>query len=766
MSTEQLNMNTGTPAAMDAFYFALDGGVIRAKEVNAKCIRMSVAEALGLPRIVSLELGYEKDPAVVKAAIQASQLRELTVWSVKDRKAYLAPPDFLSRFGVVGLDVKAKSAIIEVLKKEVHPAFNTLGALRLKATWLPQLDGVVMVIGGQHKTTQVALAIALDAGLVTAKGTCKSWEPELDCPEIPDGYDGWLNLANLALNGVKVEEGWCPPEWHDQVRVANGRDFWVSLRTDLNIYKTHVSPANAQFWPTDAKGEYLKRWVNQIEEVIRAKAKSSNPSEVAASIGKLVKPFGAVADLLDVASKVGAFPKSTEKLVENMFSAALLRLVADGPISLMGFAYIFPGRGLRPGEVILPRDMLARAELLRKFEKKQPVHVEIWRNPVLPGLDNEGRSPSVGRFQVVGVTAGYDVYLNPEDVRQMGGDYDGDRVSVSLSKPFGLKDLSPVPVPVKKVKTSDSSCDTLSKLGGLSSHLGEAFNMAANVEDNLGGAGSIGVWGWAAVQTCVVTQKHVAELQLDGQHFTTGQPNPGQIKLTWEKLRAALQYQAAKLGSSVEPSPAMEAWRFLRKVSKALSTATVVLSRIPRLSGGFLAEPLRLAALSVKIKPAQIQVCADDEFFDYILDALRARKAECQPSEIVPINADKVKELLARLDQAQAKGAEELSEVDNDWGFRSFYREWSKLMIVCDEFNRLHYMIRLLVTVRERRKSIWYFLRILGADYMLVRAIGREAEKPLNEVYRPNSFDLSSRDVESQEEEDEELQELMARLGI
>ena len=54
-----------TPAAMDAFYFALDGGVIRAKEVNAKCIRMSVAEALGLPRIVSLELGYEKDPAVV-----------------------------------------------------------------------------------------------------------------------------------------------------------------------------------------------------------------------------------------------------------------------------------------------------------------------------------------------------------------------------------------------------------------------------------------------------------------------------------------------------------------------------------------------------------------------------------------------------------------------------------------------------------------------------------------------------------------------------
>jgi hypothetical protein len=50
---------------------------------------------------------------------------------------------------------------------------------------------------------------------------------------------------------------------------------------------------------------------------------------------------------------------------------------------------------------------------------------------------------------------------------------------------------------------------------------------------------------------------------------------------------------------------------------------------------------------------------------------------------------------------------------------------------------------------------------------MLVRAIGREAEKPLSEVYRPSSFDLSSRDVESREaEEDDELEELKARLGI
>jgi hypothetical protein len=350
----------------------------------------------------------------------------------------------------------------------------------------------------------------------------------------------------------------------------------------------------------------------------------------------------------------------------------------------------------------------------------------------------------------------------------MGGDFDGDRVSVHLSKPFGLRELSPVPNPVKKVKTGDSSREALSRLGGLSSHLGEAFNLAANAEDNLNGSGSVGVMGWLAVQACVVAQKHIVEAEIDGQIFTTGRPNPGQVSLTWEKLHSMLQYRATQLGSSIKPSSAMEAWRFLRGVSKALATATVVLSRIPRGLQGFMAEPLRLGSLSAKIKPAQIQVCADEEFYNYILAALKARKAECPPSEVVPINAEKVRELLARLDQAQAKGAEELPEVDNDWGFRSFYREWSKLMLVCDDYSRLHYMIRLLVTCRERRKSLWYILRILGADYMLVRAIGREADKPLNEVYRPNSFDLSSRDVESQEveEEDEELAELRAKLGI
>jgi hypothetical protein len=759
--------NLGTPAATGSFYFVLDGGIIKPKEVNAKCIRMSVAEALGLPRIISLELGYEKDPAAVQAAIRGSILRELTVWSVKDRKAYLAPPDFLARFGVGDADIKAKSVLVEVLKKEVHPAFNTLGELRLKPTWLPHLDGVVMVIRGRStKTSQIAVAVISEAGLVTAKGTCKPWEHQLDCPEIPEGYDGWLNLVNFALNGVKVEEGWCPPEWHDQARLANGRDFWVSLQTELNIYKGHISPAIAQFWPSNAKAEYLKRWIEQIEEVIKAKAKSSTPSEVAASIGRLVKPFGAVADLLDVASRVGAFPKSAESMVENLFSAALLRLIADGPVSLMGFAYIFPGRGLRPGEVILPKQMLVRADLLRKLEKKQGVWVEIWRNPVLPGLDHEGKSPSAGRFRVVGVTEGNDIYLNPLDVLQMGGDFDGDRVSVHLSKPFGLKEISHVPVPVRKVKTGDSSREALSRLGGLASHLGEAFNLAANVEDNLKGGGSIGALGWIAVQACVAAQKHTVEVEIDGQKFTSGQPNPGQVSLTWEKLRAMLQYRAAQLGSSVEPSSAMQVWRFLRGVSKALATATVVLSRIPRNLEGFMAEPLRLGSLSAKIKSSQIPVCEDEHFFDYILGALRARKAECQPSEIVPINADKVRELLARLDRAQAEGAEELSEVDNDWGFRSFYREWSKLMSVCDDYNRIHYMIRLLVTARQRQKSIWYFLRLLGADYMLVRAVGREADKPLNEVYRPNSFDLSSRDAREVEEEDEELEELKARLGI
>ena len=88
-------------------------------------------------------------------------------------------------------------------------------------------------------------------------------------------------------------------------------------------------------------------------------------------------------------------------------------------------------------------------------------------------------------------------------------------------------------------------------------------------------------------------------------------------------------------------------------------------------------------------------------------------------------------------------------------------------MMVADHHNRIHNMIRLLLTCRERRKSIWYTLRILASDYMLVRAISKETDKPLNEVLQPNRIDLSSREVEPCEvDEDEALAELKAELGI
>jgi hypothetical protein len=160
-------------------------------------------------------------------------------------------------------------------------------------------------------------------------------------------------------------------------------------------------------------------------------------------------------------------------------------------------------------------------------------------------------------------------------------------------------------------------------------------------------------------------------------------------------------------------------------------------------------------------------ICDDAEFIDYILEALRTRRSECIQSEVVPINPEKVRELLDRLDRAQEQGANEVPEVDNTWGFATFYREWSRLMMVCDHFNRTHYMLRLMLTCRERKKSLWYTLRILGADYMLVRAIGKEADKPLAEVYQPNPLNLSSREAEPCEtDEDAELQALMAKLGI
>jgi len=664
------------------------------------------------------------------------------------------------------LDTKAKSNIVETLKKEVHPAFNVLGGLRLKPTWLPTLDGVVMVIKEPRKTAQIALAFASKAGLVTSKGTLKTWESQLDCPEIPSEYDGWLNLSGIAINGVKLTENQCPPEWEAEAHLVNGKHFFVALQTELNIYKTHISPSVAQFWPLDAKEEYRKRWIQQIENVIAAKAKDSAPDQVSQSIGKLLKPFGSIADLIDISSKIGAFPKSAKPMVENFYSLALLRLITEGPISLMAFAYVFPGKNLQPGEVILPEKVLDRAGLLNKFRNGQKVTVEAWRNPVLPGLDSEGRSPSAGKFTVVGVTDGNDIYMNPVDVTQMGGDYDGDRISVHLSKPFGLRELSPIPNPVKKIKTGNNGYDPLSRLGGLSAYLGEAYNLCANAEDNAKGGSSVGEVGWVSVQACVASQKHEVELTLNNQCFTTGQPTQGQLKLTWEQLRALIQHKAMQLGSSVKPTSAMEAWRLLRSAPKSLATTTVILSHLRTNFEGFMSQALKLGYLSTKIKTAQMSICSDEEFFDYILEALRKRKSECQQSEVVPINPEKVRELLTRLDRAQEQGKEELPEVDNTWGFNSFYREWSKLMLVCDQHNRIHNMIRLLITAKQQNKSIWYILKLLGADYMLVRSIGKEADKPLNEVLQPSLTDLSSRELEPQENEDEELQELKAKLGI
>ena len=241
----------------------------------------------------------------------------------------------------------------------------------------------------------------------------------------------------------------------------------------------------------------------------------------------------------------------------------------------------------------------------------------------------------------------------------------------------------------------------------------------------------MGEIGWSAVQACVASQKHEVELTLNNQYFTTGQPTQGQLKLTWEQLRALIQHKAMQLGSSVKPTSAMEAWRLLRSAPKSLATTTVILSHLRTNFEGFMSQALKLGYLSTKIKTAQMSICSDEEFFDYILNSLRARREECK-TELVPINAEKVRELLTRLDRAQEQGANEVSQVDNTWGFATFYREWSKLMMVADHHNRIHNMIRLMLTCRERRKSIWYTLRVLGADYMLVRAISREADKPLN----------------------------------
>lgn len=767
-----MSMSNGTESfANTGLYYTLGSGSVESVPIHPASMRRTVAEALGLPRLVSLELGYNRDPEQVREAISKSELAGKVVWSQKDKKVYLAFANWLSRFGIEfdELDDKAKSVIVEVLKKEVHPAFNNLGRLRLKPAHFKKLDGIVLILKDFRPAAQIAVAWETEGGVIAAKGTCVAHDGYwLDCPEVPLGYDGWLNVSELSLNGVKLGND----SQFEDMELENLTHFWVSLQTDLNVYRSHVSPSIAGLWRLEARRQWVDKLENQMTSVVKAKVQSETPQDVAKALGKLVRPYGHMSDFLDLSEQVGAFPEGTLPIVEALFSMGLFILVSEGPMNLMAFGYHFPSARLKPGEIVVPPDVLERAGLMKKFKKHGHVMLECWRNPVLPGLDDDGKSPSAGAFKVVGISYDQNVYISYEDAEAEQSDFDGDRQSMSLDRPYGLLGLSYETIPVKKNKTSRpvKEGDILDrKLGGLGAYVGQGYNLSMNVEDQLfskGVNGSVGAFGWTAVQSALVAHKHIAEAVINGVEYST-QPNPGQHCLSWATIRAALQYRATELGVSTKPTSALEAYRWLRKAGKHLTTMTTVINKLPTNAQGIMAAPLRIAQFSTRVEMNKLTCCSEQAFRDYVMGALRSRKQELAAGCVMDFQVDgkKVKALLSQLLLSQQRATKEgIPNVDNDKGMYSFYIGWSDLMRGAEPYHRIHNMIRILLSLPQD-SSIWLLLRVLGADYQVVRAIGKDSHLPFGEVWQPSAIKLWERQGD-ETDDSEQFAGFMSELGL
>ena len=756
-----------------SYYFQIKNNSIEATNVNPSNLRKTVAEALGLPRLIVVDIGYEKDPSLVKNLIE-TRLPNMVVWAIKDKKVYLANSGWLDKFGISYnlLDDKSRSVLIEILKKEIHPAFNNIGKIRLKTGFFKNLDGVVIILKSPRPTAQIAVAWTNEKGIMAAKGTCVTHDNQwLDCPPVPDGYDGWLNVSEFSLNGVKLSQGYIPED--REIELTNLKDFWVSLQTNLNIYKSKISPAIAGLWPLAARKRWLQKAEDEIKSLVKTKANAVEPKDVTAVISN----YGHIDDFLRICEKVGAFPEGTLTVVEELFSLAIMRVITEGPTNLMAFGYHFPSNKINPGEIVVPREVLQRSNLLDKFLQNKTVLLESWRNPVLPGLDEKGRSPSAGLFRVVGISNDKNFYLHYRDVQSQQGDFDGDRQCVSLESLYGLSRLSEESVPVRKNKESriPEEGDILNrKLGGLSSYLGRAYNMAMAIEDRLFAIGkndSVGKVGWTAVQSCLVSQKHVAEATIDGTEYSS-YPNLGQYNLDWGVLQTTLQYRAVELGVTAKPTKSLAAYRWLRRVKKTLLTTSTILSKLPTRSEGLLASLLKMAQFSTRIRAEKLKTCKEQEFREFILNALRRRKEELSKSETnFRVDAQKVRDILNELIRKQNEGASETSEIETTKGLHSFYAQWSMLMAGAQPYDRVQNMIRLLISL-PKGTSLWLTVKVLGADYQIVRSITVENSLPFEKVWQPCSINLwerksSTSPLSSNDDNDEdEFREFLNMLDL
>lgn len=770
--------------------YKLESGVITAVEVSS--LRKTVGEYLGFERIVTLTVGHESDPAVIRDAIAKSPLARYEILALKDGKCYLSPKGALDNIK----GDKAKSSIVEVLKRESHPAFNTLGTLKLMVADIATVDGAVIIYRGEDQITQIAFAKQFDQGLVGSKGTAVCHSEWLDAPEIPSGVDGYLNLQGMTLNGVKLAE-LSPNQLPAMLQpgsvleIANLHDFWVALRTDLNIYKVGVPPMNAITWPVAAFQKWLELLVGQFKTLITRKSEAQTAKDVLKATEDHLRPFGCVEDFHNVCAKLGAYPESAEHVVEETFAVAGINLLRRGPVVRMAFGYVMPGKGLGRGEIVVPKEVLERANLLKRFEEGKTVYLESWRNPVLPGMQ-DNRITSAARFKVVGISQDWDwtFYVNAQDWLIMGGDFDGDRICVSLAKPFGLGSLCDAPLGVAKDKTNHAEIpgtDLLDRVLNASLRLGVLFNATVSVLDwcyILGiDPNEFGLLGAAAVQAAVVRQKHNPVWQFGNATYSSF-PRQGERLLTFPVAKALLVAKASELQAhinetdrngrtrcvvkspSVQPASALKAYRFIKEAKKTLSGSVEVLNSLPNRSEGRMAEAVTWASRVPKAPMQELPIVEDYRFEVFIEEQLERRIGEA--TGIAAPNKRltnlELSNLAHSLIAAQQKGSNAGdSPQDNTWGVKTFAMDWSKAMKGFNAAARLTSMSRLWDELTRRECNMFVRLNALGADYQIMRSLSVEIDTEWAKVWQPNPMELASR-VASEEHAEESWEDFMSEL--
>ena len=677
--------------------------------------------------------------------------------------------------------LKQLNAVDALLRRKVSPKFTGNRSHRVLIADNIGIDGCVLLMRDLPSSVyQVTIFKHLVSGVsYGAKGTMVRNDVLMTGITIPEGYDGILNLAEFKINGFSLKEA--PVDLKTKLEealpvgstavVREGVDLFITRPIRLNIRVKGLSASISMFWGEHARTRYLECAKRQAEDLIKAKAEARSAGDVASAIRKHLPLFGVSGDAIYLSTKLGGLSPEVAAMVPALFAGAGVRLISQGAVFRQAFTTVMPSPHLQRGEVAIPS--AAWQALFGEKPFKPGVHVDMWRNPQLPGVDNEGRLLTAGSFKVKALSEGEVVYVNRTDWETMGGDFDGDPVNLLLAKPMGLRDLSPVGLNVRKDKASQTLrplADVVKEVipqafGSLAAKLGVVHGLVTNLLDQAYAAGrlaevlkALGFTGADFIQACVVTQKHRA-VYTDPQGEVWTSDGVGGRKLTFEYMQSVLEGIANRHGLSCQPTSALELHKLFRKSSFAVRKSPIFLDRIP--DGGpikgYLAEVLGLLSRLNQTQLGQLEVHTES-LKSRILAALRKQLREYGVKATVPLGTEEmaqrkavVKNLVAELRKAQLTDPDHGWTVDSLHGVLAFQYKWSQyangtLRSERSAIADLYRRICMMGWAIEAAQDDWEAVRILAADYRLFTAVSRDVS--VESLHDINPANLAQREEE------------------